>query len=397
MFTKISLSTEFKEKGRWTMKVLKNKMFFTACATALLAVSLVNPAFSADTIKIGVGGAHSGELASYGVPTLNAVRLVAEEFNKNGGLLGKQVEVIAADDQCKPELASNAATNLISNEVVGVVGMICSGATMAALPIFNDAEIVVISPSATTPVLTLSGDNPMFFRTIGHDFTQAKISANFIGSKIKPKRIAFLHDNGEYGKGFADSVRENIEKNYKNIKVVLDEAVTPGASDYSAVVRKLRREKADFVVWGGYLPEASKIVNNMYELELDVPLLGPDGLKDPNFIVTAGEASEGSYASGPADTSATPLSKQALKAHQDKYGAAPGAFYDNGYSAAYALLSAIKSANSTDTDKIIEALRTVPVETPVGKITFDKQGDANGISMSIYQVKNGAFVPVFTE
>ncbi len=379
------------------MNVFKNKMFFTACATALIGASLVSPAFSAETIKIGVGGAHSGELASYGVPTLNAARLVAEEFNAKGGLLGKQVEIVAADDQCKPELASNAATSLISNDVVGVVGMICTGATMAALPIFNEANIVAISPSATAPVLTLGEGNDIFFRTIGHDFTQAQISAKFIGEQVKPKTIAFLHDNGEYGKGFADSVKENIENNYKDIEVVLYEAVTPGASDYSAVVRKLRREGADFLVWGGYLPEGSKIVNNIVELELDIPLLGPDGLKDPNFISTAGEASEGSYASGPADTSASPLSKKAFESHQAKYGSTPGAFFDNGYAAAHALMSAIEAANSTETAKIIEALQNVPVDTPVGKITFDENGDARGIDMSIYQVQNGVFVPVFTD
>ncbi len=373
----------------------KKSMFFNFCATAIMSAALVSPAF-ADTIKIGVGGAHSGELASYGTPTLNAARLVVEEYNAKGGLLGKKIEIVAADDQCKPELAPNAATSMLSQNVVGVIGMICSGATMAALPIYNDANIVSISPSATTPSLTLSGKNKTFFRTIGHDFSQAEVSAKFIGSTVQPKTIAFLHDNSEYGKGFADAVRANLAKDHKNIKVVLFEAVTTGASDYSAVVRKLRREGAEFLVWGGYLPEAAKIVNNMHELEVNIPLLGSDGIKDPNFITTAGEAAEGSYASGPADTSANPLSKSAAAAHSKKYKTAPGAFFDNGYAATVALLNAIKVANSTDTDKIIKALQSEKVNTPIGSIKFDSKGDAEGISMSIYQVVNGKHVPVFT-
>ncbi len=365
--------------------------------SALVALAFTNPALAADTIKIGAGGAHSGELASYGLPTLNAINLVAEEFNAKGGLLGKKVEIINADDQCKPEVATNAATSLISQGVVVVVGMICSGATMAALPIFNNANIVVISPSATTPSLTLSGENKTFFRTIGHDFSQASVSAKFIGTKLKPKTIAYLHDNSDYGKGFAEAVKNTMEKDYKSTKTVLFEAVTPGASDYSAVVRKLRNVKADIVVWGGYLPEASKIVNNMLELDVDIPMLGPDGIKDPNFITTAGEASEGTYASGPADSSANALSKKATQAHQTKYKAEPGAFFDNGYAAAYALMSAIEKAGSTDTAKIMEALRNNEVETPIGKIKFDKNGDATGIGMSIYQIKGSAFTPVFTD
>ncbi len=375
----------------------KKMNFLKAGLSTALILATAGSAFSAETLKIGVGGAHSGELASYGVPTLNAVRLVVDEFNANGGLLGKQIEIVAADDQCKPELAPNAATSMLSQDIVGVVGMICSGATKAALPIFNDANIVVISPSATTPELTLSGDNKIFFRTIGHDFTQAEISANFIGKEIKPKSIAFLHDNSEYGKGFADSVKANIEKKYPSIEVVLFEAVTPGAPDYSSVARKIRREKAEFVVWGGYLPEASKIVNNLRELEIEVPMLGPDGLKDENFINTAGEAAEGVYASGPADTSNNPMSKEVAQKHQNQFGAAPGAFFDNGYSAALALLNAIKVANSTETAKIIDALQTKSVNTPVGNVVFNEQGDARGIGMSIYQVKDGSYTPVFTE
>ncbi len=374
-----------------------NKTFIKAGLSTALILVATSSVFAAETLKIGVGGAHSGELASYGLPTLNAVRLVVDDFNAKGGLLGKQIEVVSADDQCKPELAPNAATSMLSQDVVAVVGMICSGATKAALPIFNDANIVVISPSATTPELTLSGNNKSFFRTIGHDFTQAEISANFIGKEVKPKSIAFLHDNSEYGKGFAESVRSNIEKSYPSIKVELFEGVTAGASDYSAVARKIRRERAEFLVWGGYLPEASKIVNNLRELEIDIPMLGPDGLKDDNFINTAGEASEGVYASGPADTSENPMSKEAAKKHQAKFGSAPGAFFDNAYSAALALLSAIKTANSTDSNKIMQALQTKMVNTPVGNVVFNKQGDARGIGMSIYQVKNGAYTPVFTE
>ena len=91
-------------------------------------------AHAADSIKIGVQGAHSGDLASYGVPSLNAVKIVADQVNAKGGVLGRQVEVIAQDDQCKPEMATSAATKLISDKVGVVVGPICSGPTTASLP-----------------------------------------------------------------------------------------------------------------------------------------------------------------------------------------------------------------------------------------------------------------------
>ncbi len=119
-----------------------------------------------DTIKIGVAGAHSGDLASYGLPSSKAAVLVAEKFNANGGVLGKTVEVLIEDDQCKPEMATNAASKLVGEGVVAVMGHICSGATKAALGIYKDEGIIAISPSATTPGLTKSGDYPNFFRTM---------------------------------------------------------------------------------------------------------------------------------------------------------------------------------------------------------------------------------------
>ncbi len=369
--------------------------FVKACVSATLLLSMASPAL-AETIRIGVGGAHSGELASYGLPTLNAARLVADEFNANGGVLGMEVEIVAADDQCKPELAPNAATSLLSEEVVAVIGMICSGATKAAVPIFTDANIITISPSATTPDLTLSGENTTFFRTIGHDLTQGDIASEFIATVVQPTKIALLHDNGEYGKGFAESVRANIEANYPEIEIVLFDAVTPGAADYSAAVRRIEQEGAEFLVWGGYHPEASKIINNMRDLDFNIPLLGPDGLKDNTFITTAGEASEGAYASGPADTANLPESVAAATAHEEAFDAAPGAFFYNAHAATTALLNAIEVAGTTDTDAVMEALRSETVATTVGSISFDDNGDAEGVAMSIFQVQDGVFVPVFT-
>ena len=112
------------------------KKCMTWLMAALCSVAVAAPAMAADTIKIGVQGAHSGDLASYGVPSLNAAKIVIEEANAKGGVLGKKLELVAQDDQCKPELATNAATKLISDKVVAIMGPICSGATNASLPMY---------------------------------------------------------------------------------------------------------------------------------------------------------------------------------------------------------------------------------------------------------------------
>ena len=201
-----------------------------AFACCLLALAFSAPAFAAgDTIKLGVAGAHSGELSSYGVPTLNAAHLVVDQYNAKGGVMGKQIEIIAEDDQCKPEIAPNAATKLISDGVNVVLGHICSGATKAAQPLYNNAKIVAMSPSATTPSMTESRENPYFFRTVAKDNDSSTVSAKFAVEGLKSKKVAILHDNSEYGKGYADGCAAYLKE--AGVEVVLFEAVTPGAAD----------------------------------------------------------------------------------------------------------------------------------------------------------------------
>ncbi len=367
------------------------KRAFLGLATALLSLSMgLSGAQAADTIKIGVAGAHSGDLASYGVPSLNAAEIVAEKVNKAGGINGKMIELVKGDDQCKPELATNVATKLLSDHVAAVMGHICSGATKASLALYNEAHIISMSPSATTPGLTANGANPMFLRTIAKDDSQALVTSNFMLKELKVKKVAYLHDNGDYGKGFADMNRANLEK--AGVETVLFEAITPDAVDFSSIVKKLRHAKADILVFGGYQPTASKLLQQMRRAKVMTPVMGPDGLKDDAFIKMAGKDAEGVYCSYPKDTSSLPLYKEARQAHLDKYKTEPGSFYYFAYSAMLCIVNAIKEAGSTDTDKILEVLHTKHVDTPIGSLVFNKSGDAAGLGMSIYQIKDGKFV-----
>ena len=348
-------------------------------------------AMAADTIKLGVAGPHSGDLASYGIPTIKAAELVVKDINAKGGVLGKQVELLVEDDVCKPEVATNTATKLVSENVDVVLGHICSGATKAALGIYKDANIPVMSPSATNPALTQSGDYPNFFRTIASDDSQARLEVDFALDVLKLKKIAVLHDKGDYGKGLAEFAKAFLEKDPR-AEVVLFEGITPGAVDYSAVVQKIKRSNAEAVIFGGYHPEASKIVTQMRKKRMDTIFISDDGVKDDTFIKVAQKYAEGVYATGPKDTSSNPMAKAAEDAHKKAYGSDPGAFFLNAYAATLALLNAIEQAGSTDYAAVTNALRTKDVETPLGKIRFDDRGDAIGVGFSMYQVQKGVYV-----
>lgn len=366
------------------------KLLMAVCVLLLSSQAQAADAPNADTIRIGAQGAHSGDLASYGVPSLNAVRIVVDEANANGGILGKMIEVVAQDDQCKPEMATSAATKLVSDKVTAVVGPICSGPTVASLPLFQNANIISISPTATTPALTESGKNSLFMRTVAKDTAQAALTSDFMLNNLKAKKVAYLHDNGEYGKGFADYNRAMMEKG--GAETVLFEAVTPDAVDFSAVVRKLRRAKPDVVVFGGYHPVASKLVQQMRRDRLDTPLVGPDGVKDETFLKMTGKDGNGVYASYPRDTTSLPAYQKAREQHLKAYGTEPGFGYYNAYAATQALLDAIAKTGGTDTEALNKALRENYVDTPLGRIRFNDKGDAAGMGLSIYEVKDGKFV-----
>lgn len=363
-------------------------------ATVGLSLAIPTMVIAADdTIKLGVAGAHSGDLASYGLPTVNAAKLVVADINARGGINGKQVELLVEDDVCKPEVATNTATKLVSSGVDVVLGHICSGATKAALPIYKNAGVIVMSPSATNPELTQSGDYPNFFRTIASDDAQARTEVNFALDKLKLKKLAVIHDKGDYGKGLAEFVKKFLEDSGR-AEVVLFEGVTPGAVDYSAVVQKIKRSDADGVIYGGYHPEASKIITQMRKKRMDIPFISDDGVKDDTFIKVAGKYAEGVYATGAKDNATNALYIAAVEAHKKTFGADPGAFFDTAYAAAVALLNGIEKAGSTDIAAVTKALQTNDVDTTVGKIHFDERGDAVGVGFAVYQVQNGQYVEV---
>jgi len=367
------------------------KSFFKTLALVLFTlIVFAAPGFAGDTIKLGVAGAHSGDLASYGIPSVHAAELVVKKINEQGGVLGKKVELLVEDDVCKPEVAGNTATKLISDGVDIVMGHICSGATKSAMGIYKEAKIIAMSPSATNPDLTLSGEYPNFLRTIAHDAIQAQLQVKFATEVLKVKKVAVLHDKGDYGKGQAGLAKKYFET--AGVEVALFEGVTPGAVDYSAIIMKVKRVKPDLVIWGGYHPEASKIITLMRKKKMKTLFMGCDGIKDDTFIKVAGKYSEGVYATGPMDVSGNAMAIAAKKEHQKVYGTDPGAFFDAAYAATLALLNGIEKAGTTDYDAVMKALKSEYIETPLGNISFDENGDATGIGFSVYQIKNGVFV-----
>jgi branched-chain amino acid transport system substrate-binding protein len=285
------------------------------------------------------------------------------------------------------------ATKLVSDGAQMIVGHVCSGATIAANKIYKDAGLLVVSPASTNDDLTLKGEHPNFFRTISYDGAQAVLMTSFAKNKLNAKKVALIHDKGDYGKGQMELARKNFEA-LGGVEIVLFEGVTTGAVDFSAIVQKIKRSKADLTMWGGYHSDASKIVGLLKKKKVDTTFFGGDGIIGDNFTTLAGKYSEGVYATGPNDTSSNPLYKALAVNHQKKYGEDPGTFFYNGYACVQALAGAAEKAGSLDYDKMRAAMFEVKIDSPLGPIGFDERGDVVGAGFSVYHVENGKYVQV---
>lgn len=361
------------------------KIRFTpvAAAVGLAAGMLISTgAFAADTIKIAVAGPFTGALTQYGTMVKEGVDTAIEQINAAGGVLGKQLEAVTIDDGCEPKQGPVVANRVVNDEIHYVVGHVCSGATIAATNIYNNEGVVMVTPSATSPAVTDGKNYDMIFRTIGRDDQQGPAAAKFIIEKIKPKLVAVLHDKQSYGQGIASAVKDELEK--AGVKVAMFEGINAGDSDYSAVITKLKSSGADFVYYGGYHPEMGLLLRQGAEQGLEAKFMGPEGVGNPDINAIAGGSVEGMLVTLPADFTKDPSNAAIVKAFTDKKRDPSGAFQLTAYSATKAIAEGIKGAGEDDPIKVAKYLHANSVATPIGEISWNKQGDLNDFKFDVF-------------
>jgi branched-chain amino acid transport system substrate-binding protein len=360
---------------------------------AFLPFSAMAQAQGTETFKIGFGGALLGDLASYGLSNLYGLEFAVAQTNAKGGLLGRQIEIIQEDDSCDPKTAANAAHKLAGQGLKLILGHTCSGATRSALSAYNN-KVIVISSSATEVSLTEDGASPYFFRTTPRDDAQAKIQLEYIKKKGF-KKVALLHDKGDYGLNLVTFLQDNIKADPGAVQIVLFEGVTTGEVSYDDIVSMLKNSEAEVVVWGGYYSDASKLATQMRDKGLTTIIIGPDGLYDQRYLIMAGDAAEGSIVTGQADISSTEAAKAAIADHQTRHKEEIGTYFFYAAGAAQALFAAIEKAGTgDDLDVIKRHLNEDTVDTVMGPVRFDAKGDVIGAEFKLFEVKDGKFVDI---
>jgi len=333
--------------------------------------------------KIGVAGPHTGPNASFGEQLWRGAEQAAADINAAGGINGRPIELVKADDACEPKQAVNVANKAVdSDKVDAMVGHFCSSSTMPASEIYNEADVLMVTPGSTNPKITERGMKNVM-RMCGRDDQQGNVAADFIVNQLKAKTVAVLHDKDTYGQGLADAMRTAMHT--LGVTEVLYEGLTRGEKDFNALVTKLRNAKVDVVYFGGLHGEAGPLVRQMREQGLTAKFVSGDGIVSNDFVTAAGgpKFTNGVYMTFGADPRKIPAGKAVIDAFR------AGGYEPEGYTLySYATLQVVAKALASGErsgEKLSAWLQAHPVETIMGTKAWDAKGDLKTSDYVIYQ------------
>ncbi len=264
---------------------------FAAAVIGLMAAGIVFAGGSARAeISIAVAGPMTGQYATFGEQMKNGAEMAVKDINAAGGVLGENLKLFVEDDACDPKQAVAVANKAGSEGVVFVAGHFCSGSSIPASKVYEEENIIQISPASTNPKLTDEGGWNVF-RVCGRDDQQGGVAGNYIADKFGGKKIAILHDKTAYGKGLADETKRQL--NARGITETMYEAYTAGEKDYSALVSKLKGAGIDVIYLGGYHTEGGLIIRQAAEQGYRPQLISGDAFVTEEFWKITGDTGQG--------------------------------------------------------------------------------------------------------
>ena len=350
-------------------------------------------------VIVYVAGPLSGFQANAGHTVLGGARLAAAQINCAGGLLGYKVTVIGLDDGSDSDVAVSMAGDIQSTvnagekKVLGVIGHLNSGQTLAAMEIYKNLPLVVITPTSSEVSLTQKGYRN-FFRVNANDTAQARVDAEFLVKTLGARRVAVIHNDDPYGQGLGQLMAENLKTLGAEVAVQLQVAVEQ--STFEKETPQILAAKPDAVFYAGYEVETPYLRAALVDAGLTVPFLASDGAFLAATIDEAGSAAEGIYVSafGPSPKTATDpawIAEYQAVEYRD-----PDTYSINGYSALAVLAEGVKKAGAFDASKVEDAIRGLgAIKTPMGDLSFDPAGDLKDQKIYIYQVQGGDWVQVY--
>ncbi len=301
-----------------------------------------------DTIKLGFLGALTGSVANYGIPGQKGMKMAIDELNAKGGILGKKVEGIYEDNKGDNSEIANITTKYITKDkVVALVGDPCTGLTKVAADIAQKNKIVILSAGATSSGVVEIGD--YVFRNTLLDAVAAPAVVDWMINKKGWKNLAVITSmNNAYSTGLTPIFKNAIAD--KGGKIVLEDSINDSETDFTAQVTKLKNAKADALVFTGYYTEAALIMNEAKKKNLDIVLVGGDGLYGQDLVKLGGAAVQEKviFYAGFSTDQPSPETAKFLEAYRGIYKEEPDMFSAQYYDAVMILAKAMETTKSTD-------------------------------------------------
>jgi len=348
---------------------------------------------SGGDLTIGVLVPTSGSEAYYGTDMLQSYALAVNEINEAGGILGRKLELFQADDGCDANMASSAASRIVSQGVDFVVGGYCSGATIPALQQFYDAELMMLISAANSTEITKQGFNQTFM--INSPGTHALLTLIDLLNYVGASNVALIHQGDAYTKDLSDLCEQGLPPAGFSIATV--QVMEKGAADVSAIVTAIRNSEADFVYWCGYHADGSNVIKQLRRGGYTGDIAVGDGSASPELITASGPEGEGVFVTSPpfvefAVGGETFVANYRAFHDMDPNDTSfPGTYATLAYDTIYLLKTAVEKADSFELEAVRNAMQNVEYQGLSGLIKFTPEREPALSNFIILQIENGAF------
>lgn len=361
---------------------------FFRMVVASVAMGTLAVAFAQEPVRIGVVQPLTGPVAYDGNIYVNTVKMLVDEMNAKGGVLGRRIELVVEDGACNPAQSVNAAEKLaVRDKVVAILGAFCSTSTAAVMEVAKKYKIPLITGISTAAQLTEQG-NPYFFRAVATTPMLGDAFGGALPAAVKAKRFAFLVINDDWGRSMVAAYPKAIER--AGGTIVATEYFLQSELQFLSHITKIKASNPDAIILAANTQQAVGLTKQIRELGIEVPLIGEGSWTSDSYLKLAGPASNGVY--GLVEyvyTIPTPINEAFVKEFKAKLKENPSKFAGAAHNAISIVVDAIKRAGSTDTEKIRDAMTKTDYNGIVGNIKFDAKNQAYGQSVYLSLVKNG--------
>lgn len=360
---------------------LRNAILIAATALTVLPWA---PKASADAIRIGLAAPFSGRMGETGHAMEDALRSALEEANAEGGVNGRPLALVTADDACDREMAQASATALVGERAVVAIGHPCSAAAVSAAPIYEKAGRLLVAIGPRHPDVTDAHPAAPILRLAGREDRQGAAAARWLQAHAPGRRVVIVQDRTRYARAIASQAKTALEHaGFENVPVL---PIVAGNRDYAKTVEAIRTFEAEAIFFAGFVAEATIVINGLADRGLHIPMLGTDLLASPAFAESVAQ-------SGRSMSVLMPTVPRPRETEMESNLRNPALLAAQARGAFEAWLTTVRRIGTTDARATRRALIETPVRThALGTMRFDGHGDLVGFDFVSATARRGKWV-----